>query len=124
MRIVAAAVLGLAALATGPARAQSLNDIGNMLKDRVLNQGQPNAQGQSDQDRERRAYEQGRQDQARQENGRREADQRQQRDRGDQDRQDRNYDARQSYGQRRSDDESRYDAPRLRREPDSEPGRY
>ncbi len=124
MRIVAAAAFGLAALATGPAGAQSLNDIGNMLKDRVLNQGQPNAQGQSDQERERRAYEQGRRDQARQGDGRREADQQQERYRGDQDRRERDYNAQNSHGRRRSDDESRYDGPRSRRERDPEPGRY
>ena len=123
MRIVAGAALGLAMLGSGPATAQSLNDLGTMLKDRVLNQGQPNSQGQADQDRERRAYEQGRRDQARQEDGRRRgADQQQ--GRYGREREQRDYGDGGSYGGRRSDTGPRYDAPRPRDDRDSDSGRY
>ena len=58
MRVVAAALLGLTAsglVLALPARAQNLGDVGRVLQDALVPRQDP--------DRERRAYEQGRQDQ-------------------------------------------------------------
>ena len=121
---VALALLG--PVMAKPAAAQSLNDLGNQLKDRLLNQGKP------DQDSQRRAYEQGRQDEMRtQQDERRRGDadrQRGQYDRGG-DREQGAYGDRGQYDRgnpRRSDDASRHDTYGGRqdenRRPD--PGRY
>lgn len=104
---------------TGPATAQSLNDVGRSLQQLLPGQQQPN-QGQ--QDRERAIYEQGRRDQ---EQANREERRRRDEARG---RDARPYDDRRPDDRRSSDDRRRYDNGRgydnADRPYQQQPGRY
>lgn len=106
----AAVMVGVMLLGAGAAKAQSLNDLGRVLQDQVLGGNRQ----QQDPNRERDAYERGRQDQAdqarRNDDRRREPDRRQVEDdrrRNDDQRRGRDYDQQRPYSDGRGQDQPR-----------------